>query len=268
MSKTLPARGPQKGFIPCGQGPELAQKAVMVLRLLLSLIFSLFLSSAALARGPVFDVVFDIDWTLFYPSKTQLTADSIQVGEDYYRLADGALEVIAKLHTEGHRVSLYSGGVEARNKALAEYLQEKLRTQGVRDFSFHKVLHFQDLKPRPGAPEGARFSERLMKDLSLVNADLNRVVLVDDMPKFSVPGQEKNMYFVGKTYAFHSHYDSAAHGEFDPPSKEEWRRERNKILHFYELFEASLKGAASAGVLDRLQVLREGPGLCSRAFSY
>lgn len=239
----------------------------MVLRSIFALIFSLFLTSVALAGGARYDVVFDIDWTLFYPSKTAIGAGSVHVGEDYYRLADGALQVIADLHAQGHRVSLYSGGKQERNMALAAYLMEELRSQGVRDFQFYRVLHFEDLKPRPGAPEGARFSERLMKDLSLVNSDLSRVVLVDDMPRFAVPGQERNVFSVGKTYSFYERFNPSLHGEFDPPSKEEWRRERAKIMNFYQLFQKAIHTATAKGVLDLLQDLNNGYGLCSRAFS-
>lgn len=220
----------------------------------------------ALAKGPVFDVVFDLDWTLFYPSKTGGGKDSVRVGEDSYRLADGVVQVIAQLHKDGHRVSLFSGGLEGRNRILAQFLLEKMKARGVEGFSFYKVLSAQDLRPRPGAASDARFAERFMKDLSLVNPDLKHVVLVDDMAKFSVLGQEKNMYFLGQTYTFYENYDPAAKGPYDPPSEAEWHRERHKLLTFHQLFKAAISGAGGDDVLIRLQALRDGRGLCSQAF--
>lgn len=240
----------------------------MVLRALLSFIFSLFLASAAFAGGPSYDVVFDIDWTLFYPTKNLAAQDGVQVGEETYRIADGALQIISDLYAQGHRVSLFSGGKKERNAALAEYVQNRLHAQGLRDFSFYKVLNFENLTPRPGAPAGAKFSERLMKDLSLVNADLNRVVLVDDMPKFSVPGQERNLFSVGKTYVFYETFDPSLHGEFDPPSKEEWLRERNKLKNFYQLFKSAISGATGSSALELLHELNDGRGLCSKVFAH
>lgn len=240
----------------------------MVLRALLSFIFSLLLASAAFAGGASYDVVFDIDWTLFYPTKTLATTDGVQVGEESYRMADGVLKIISDLHTQGHRVSLFSGGKKERNAALAQYLLQRLQAQGLRDFSFYKVLNFENLTPRPGAPAGAKFSERLMKDLSLVNTDLSRVVLVDDMPKFAVLGQERNVFFLGKTYVFYENFDSSLHGEFDPPTKTEWQRERSKIQNFYDLFQSAIHSASGVEALDLLQAMNDGRGLCSKVFAH
>lgn len=193
-----------------------------------------------MAGGPVYDVVFDLDWTLFYIAKTPESSAAIQFGDDYYQVADHAVDVIVSLHKEGHRVSLFSGGAPDRNNFLADYLKSQIQAQGITDFEFTKVLDLADLTPRPGVPATAKFAERYMKDLTKVNGDLSHVVLVDDMQGFSVPGQEKNLYWLGKTYSFYQTFKAQAVSPYDPPNLEEWTRERNKIANFYDFFESEM----------------------------
>lgn len=209
----------------------------MEARFFASILFTFFLSATALAAGPVYDVVFDLDWTLFYPLKAAVTAQSVQAGDEYYQPADQAVETLIQLHQDGHRVSLFSGGQKERNSALAQYLVAQIHARGVRDFSFYKVLNFDDLSVRPGAPENARFRERYMKDLIKINSDLSRTILVEDMREFSVPGQEKNLYWLGKTYQYMSEFKGPSLDPYSPPTHEEWQRERNKIAYFYRFFQ-------------------------------
>lgn len=237
----------------------------MVVRFLLSLIFSILTASAAFASGPVYDVVFDLDWTLFYPVKKLETTETVQFGEEFYQPAEKAIEVLIKLHQDGHRVSLFSGGKAPRNQALANYLLNEIQTRGVRDFSFYKVLNFEDLSRRDGASEGDKFAVRYAKDLTKINPDLSHVVLVDDLPEFAVSGQEKNMFGLGRTYAFHQAYVPEAQGVYDPPNAQEWLRERLKILHFYTQFS---QVAQAPEPLTQLKALSQGYGICSKVFSF
>lgn len=237
----------------------------MVVRFLLGLILSFFMASAAVAAGPVYDVVFDLDWTLFYPVKKLETAETVQVGEEFYQPAEKAVEVLIKLHQDGHRVSLFSGGKAPRNQALANYLLTEIQARGVREFSFYKVLNFEDLSRREGASDSDKFAVRYAKDLTKINPDLSRVVLVDDLPEFAVSGQEKNMFGLGRTYVFHKTYAAEAHGVYDPPNAQEWLRERHKILRFYQQFS---QVAHTAEPLTQLKALNMGYGICSKIFAF
>lgn len=234
---------------------------------LLTFMISFLVFLPAMAAGPSFDVVFDLDWTLFYPAKRPFAQESIQIGEDYYRMADGVPQVIAALYRDGHRVSIFSGGDLARNTVLAEYIAKRVQDLGVPEFAFHKILSLRDLTHRPGSTDQDRFRDRFMKDVSKVNPDLNRVVIVDDISGFAVRGQEKNMFWLGTTYSFHVSYDSSLTGLHDPPNEAEWRRERKKIVSFHKLFKAALSGGSEEDVLGRLQGLREGRMLCSKIFA-
>jgi hypothetical protein len=233
---------------------------------ILTFILSLFIAASVGAAAPVYDVVFDLDWTLFYPSKKPSLKDTFLFNGEYFRMADGVAEVIAMLHADGHRVSLYSGGSRARNEAAASFLLAQIENQGVKDFHFHKVLSWDDLSSRPGALPTDKFVLRYMKDLQPYFTDLSRTVLVDDLAKFFAPGQEKNLYALGETYAYFEKYEDSAKGPYDPPSEQEWRRERRKIINFYELFHQATQEASSPDALNVLQALRAGASLCSKVF--
>jgi hypothetical protein len=207
----------------------------MLARLFVSVYLSFFMGIPALAGGPVYDVVFDLDWTLFYPLKSP-SETSVLAGKDSYQMADHAIDTLTGLYFRGHRVSLFSGGTRERNQALAAFLQTKIQEQGASDFQFYKILNFDDLSHRPDVPETASFSKRYMKDLSKINTDLSRVILVDDSDGFAVKGQEKNLFWLGKTYDFKKEYVENHVDPYAAPSFEEWKRERNKVRNFYEIF--------------------------------
>jgi hypothetical protein len=235
----------------------------MAMRFLIGLFLSFFMVPFASAGGTVYDVVFDLDWTLFYPVKTAQTSQTVQAGGEYYQPAEHAVEILAELWAHGHRVSLFSGGARARNEALAESLLTAVRARGARDFQFYKILNFEDLSRRPGTSDSDKFALRYAKDLAKINPDLRHVVLVDDLPEFAMAGQEKNVFALGKTYVFHQNYDPSARGVYDPPTASEWRREREKIWHFYKLFSEAL-GARDP--LTQLKALNQGFGSCSKVF--
>jgi hypothetical protein len=237
----------------------------MAVRALFGFILSFLLASATFAAGPGYDVVFDLDWTLFYPVKKFETPQTVQIGEEFYQPAEHAVEVLSKLHQSGHRVSLFSGGQARRNQALASYLKSKVQARGARDFSFYKVLNFEDLSRREGTAETDKFAVRFAKDLTKINSDLSHVILVDDLPEFALKGQEKNVFGLGKTYAFHRTFVPDSQGVYDPPNRQEWLRERLKIREFYRLF---TEAEGDPEPLVRLKALNQGHGICSKVFKF
>jgi len=213
-----------------------------------------------------FDIVTDFDWTLFYPVDKNGDAETVNLPEGRFRMADNVASVIFKLHLQGHRISAFSGGTRSRNQALVELITRKVHELGATDFSFYKVLNFEDLSPRLGVGADARFSDRWLKDLRKVNPDLSRVILIDDIVKFTYPGQEKNVYWLDKTYSFHSRFDPTQKGPFDPPTEAAWRSERNKISNFFENFQKVRNHFSGDEILPALQDLSQGKSLCPRAF--
>ncbi|MNK97250.1 hypothetical protein D3C87_1175710 [compost metagenome] len=238
----------------------------MLLRLPLAILCFLVAVHVLASSKSSFDIVFDLDWTLFYPVDKNGDAETVQLPEGRFRMADGVVDILIRLHRQGHRISAFSGGAAKRNQALVELVTRKIHERGVTDFAFHKVLSFEDLTPRSGVGEDSRFADRWMKDLTKVNPDLSRVILVDDMVKFAPPGQEMNIYWLEKTYNFHAQFDPEQKQSFDPPNEAAWRIERNKIRLFFENFQKVRMNFSDAEFLPALQDLNQGRSLCPRTF--
>jgi hypothetical protein len=226
----------------------------------------LFATGSFAGRSSSFDIVFDLDWTLFYPVDKIGDAETVSLPEGRFRMSDGVIPVILMLHRQGHRISAFSGGSVARNQALVDLITQKVRESGASDFSFHKVLSFEDLSPRDGVTAEARFSDRWLKDLRKINADLSRVILVDDIAKFTYQGQEKNVYWLDKTYNFYAQFDPQQKQSFDPPTEAAWRQERSKIPLFFENFQKARKNFSDSEILPALHDLSQGRSLCPRFF--
>ncbi len=187
------------------------------------------------------DVVFDIDWTLVSQVDSYDAAGSSRVYkslDDYYRLTDGAQEIIQDLLEDKNvRISFYSGGSEARNLDLLS--QIKLANgDSLLDIS-HKVLSKKHLL-EVSTDESLRFSERLKKDLTLINKDLNSVVLIDDIEHFTPLSQRKNVIWTGKTFSFQ---DAFIHMDGDHQAKTElaWLRDRYKLYSSHSKIKNALK---------------------------
>ncbi len=198
-------------------------------------IFLFFVISAAQAQ---IDIVFDIDWTLVYQvdesMKNRPRVYSAQ-GE-YYRLSDGAEEVIASLSQDPRfRVSFFSGGGHARNKELLKQIKLPLKNKTAFDVAY-KVLSKEDLAI-VSRDKSLRFSERYKKDLTLVNKDLNKVILVDDLKHFTPSGQEDNVLWVGETYKYQEFYRKLPPSKHNPSSELAWLNERYKMYWVYSAIE-------------------------------
>ena len=222
-------------------------------RLFLSLLLGLFFFSA-LAKAEDFHVVFDIDWTLVYPlENAPLTPDPnmVEVEGKWYRFSDHAGESIEKLAQEpGVKVSFFSGGEKSRNLKLLEKLK---LPSGQNALSLaHKVLHAEDMTV-VSEDKTKKFSERFKKDLTKISTDLDRIILIDDVKHFTVPGQEKNLVWLGDTYNYAASYQEArlrarTRPQYEAPSHAAWKSERAKISR------------VSESVLKRVRTLRQGTG--------
>lgn len=185
-------------------------------------------------------MVFDLDWTLLYPLDENTVANPLKTvlfqGERY-RVSDHTSEVLAQLFRKKDiRVSFYSGGSADRNAAVLKqiFISENMTAYDLA----YKVLNKEDLIKVSDDPS-LSFTQRLKKDLTKIQPDLNRVVLFDDSANYTLEEQKKNQLWLGKTYTFYEHKsDIPIHRtEYDPPTISEWRRERNKVLSIYEAIE-------------------------------
>lgn len=237
--------------------------------MLRALILSLILLLGPLAPGAVraaepIHLVFDIDWTLVYPlpeKPAQPDAHTIEVLGKWYRFTDDSAAVIAEAAANpALRVSFFSGGERERNLQLLQKL--KLPDGRSALDVATKVLSTEDLTPGSKEP-GAKFAQRWKKDLTKVEPDLNRVVLIDDIADFALPGQERNMYWLGETYNFAGSFSEAQarallKAEYEAPTETAWKWERAKLKRAFAFIRRAAKDSPgnATGFLHRLQELR------------
>lgn len=147
-------------------------------------------------------LVFDIDWTLVTPLKqgshTAFTHSEnlFEVNGHYYLLKDGMRELIELAKEKGISVSFFSGGKKSRNVALLK----KIKLSNGEDlYSLaHKVLSFEDLTEVNPDPR-LRFSERFKKDMSKVHSDIEKVILLEDIPHFGKGQGLRQTAWLGET---------------------------------------------------------------------
>ncbi|MCM2278552.1 MAG: HAD family hydrolase [Oligoflexia bacterium] len=230
----------------------------------------------ARAAAPL-DIVLDLDWTLVYEifddrQLTGATQDVFEISGRRYVFADGAGEFIQRLLAlPGARVSFFSGGEEGRNRAVLERLR---LPDGRTAMSIaHRVLSRDALVAVPGAAETAPFTDRFKKDLgrALPEADLSRLIWLDDQKGFGLPEQQRNLLLLEPTYDYLAHYqrgrEQVRQGlklRYLPPSRELWALEREKLARALGLIEEAVARSEQSGrpVVEVLRSLQfDGQGL-------
>lgn len=198
------------------------------------------------------DLVFDLDWTLFYSWENTKDSQSevdplLKHKNSTYQASKNAVPVLLSLQDKGYRLSIFSGGDEHRNQQLVEWLQKEAKLRYGKNLKFYKTLGFRALTERSQA-SGLKFSQRYGKDLSQINSNLDQILLIDDIRDFAMKGQESNLLHLEKTYNYIADYDTWSRSKtsvpnseqsYDPPSYKEWIREQNKIERVLELIELS-----------------------------
>lgn len=206
------------------------------------------IAHAQSSEQPV-DIVFDLDWTLVNNTdEAMVKADprnTFELEGKWYRFSDHVFEVLTELHLRSDvRISFFSGGPANRNIQVIDLIYERLRQDPrLRAVHPHKVLSFNNLRTVSTDPS-LRFAQRYKKDLAPY-FDLERTLLVDDTAAFALPGQERNLLWLGKTYndrpQFNlAHLESADQAAYSAPSWEEWIRNQKKLLHVRDVIVKAL----------------------------
>ncbi|MBC7742452.1 MAG: hypothetical protein H7061_09655 [Bdellovibrionaceae bacterium] len=218
----------------------------------LFLIYFLFASLSFAKPGEIFDVVFDLDWTLVNKTTESMAARDktgvIRIGLQPYRISAGAIQQLVRLHRDPRfRVSFYSGGNSNRNNELIAVIYQEIQKYDA-TFKTHLILNQEDLVEIEGVPASAPFSERFKKNLLKVNSNLNRVFLIDDIANYTLPGQEENVLWLGRTYEDTASFaDAIARARkadektrpYYPTTEQEWRNDKLKIVSAVDIiFEA------------------------------
>lgn len=208
---------------------------------------SIWTVAAADGPGKPIDLVFDLDWTLFYPIKVNegIFTDNkvLRVHDELHRPTDHLAEVIEALITyyPEFRISFFSGSSYERNSRLLE--QVKLSDgRSLKDIAF-RIFSNSDLTQISSDPQLPK-SERYKKDVSnkLPGFDPARTVLIDDNLDFAPEGI-KIVHSLGTT-TFQSRFNiRARHKEWFPRNPEEWKAERNKALYWLGALDLTLEVA-------------------------
>lgn len=195
------------------------------LKLVLLSILSLLINTAR-AELPM-DVVFDLDQTLATliheePSGDWLARspnssdglvtinyqdDSPQTSK--YRVYEGVPELLQKLkelQSKGIvRVSFFSGGKRSRNMALLEAIKlpdgTSARELAMPSDSPTRIFNGEHLV-RTNAPEKNWFRDKYKKDLTLINSELDDVIIIDDIKDFVPEEQKRNVLWIDDSFPY------------------------------------------------------------------
>lgn len=190
------------------------------------------------------DIVFDLDWTLVkqVDGPVTIALNFFEINGEFYRLGDGAVDLLEFLFSRKDvRVSFFSGGSADRNNALLKKVKTKY---GSAYDNAYKVLSFNDLL-EVSTDESLPFSERLKKDISLINNNLDNVLLVDDDKRFIVgTSQKRNLLWMGETYKHFEHFSDVHNFDdiYAPKTESQWLYDRKKLLIVRDILKNSLDG--------------------------
>lgn len=214
----------------------------------------LFFITQAFAGLPV-DIVFDLDQTIgtlvhegpygdlladpLNPKKgivsitfenahlDSLGKQTTKLITEEYRIYDGVSELLTELkrhQLEGRvRVSFFSAGSAERNQALLKklVLSDGTTASQLAGPRIYDRTHLFETK----ASEDARYRERFKKDLTVVNKNLEDVIIIDDIKTYVPAHQEKHLLWIGEDFPYPEKL-----GNRPPfkPSELILQRERNK----------------------------------------
>ena len=216
-------------------------------------------SPASIQSERKISIVFDIDYTIVQPATDLNDSDVILIEGEHYKVNNWAREMIESLSRHPNvEISFFSGGKKDRNQKL---LREIKMNTGESFLNIAgNVYSYSDLHQ---VQEEGRFSERLKKDLKILDFDLERTILIDDNSLFTHEGQDKNMLWLGKTYHHYEDFNKTYADignkkvlqEFIPENFQQWFLARNKLKFVHELIEDAIRSekTSTVGFLDFIE---------------
>jgi hypothetical protein len=221
----------------------------------LALVFGL-LSSAphAFADNPIY-FSFDLDGTLVDTivdlRQVDSTQNLIRASDGLHLPVWGATALVQSLidKVPDARIVIDSGGDAERNRELLSKIILKDR-KSLLDHTY-KVLSKEDLTPVTTGPDAQnlRQSERFKKDLRKIapGIDLSRVIHIDDIPGYVLPGQEKNVITINPAYSYVDNYARGVEMQRQgmklknpPPSRAHWAWDTQRLVWARGLIEEAL----------------------------
>jgi hypothetical protein len=187
----------------------------------------------------------------------------IQVGERYYRVADGAADAIRRLALRpGVKISFFSEFPKAETDQALKLISDQSPNGESLSALAVKVLSREDMTPyKDEGAEDPYVRKAPQKDLTKISKDISHTILIDDNSKATIPGQEANLfYYHHPLYQFETYakaQTTLAELEkkdpknleerklFFPSSEDEWKLHQERIPAIYDVLAKSVDQVAS-----------------------
>jgi hypothetical protein len=189
-----------------------------------------------------YDLVFDIDWTLFYALRTPSPGSLQFEGQHFlpYRGFARFFEVLFSLDPN-LRMHFVSGAPEKRIRQFLDFFKIR-ETTSLLDVTY-SITGAEGLPRRPGSEAAKKFMDIYAKSFELLTpqAEPSRSILLDDQPGFATsPLLAANSH--GNFAYFASFAEAQASGDkHAPKSLEEWARDRDRLALIIAVIEEALK---------------------------
>ncbi|MDC1175552.1 hypothetical protein OAT67_09145, partial [Bacteriovoracaceae bacterium] len=202
------------------------------------------------SSSKVYDIVFDLDWTLIYKLTDDIKVPKSEQHKlfffenERFIIADEGLSVLDEMAKRPDvRISFYKGGSKERSELWGEV--ELPSGKKIKDITY-KSLSFDDLQKVPGIPEDEKFFKRFNKNLSWHFPDIENTLIIDD--QVSVPdSQRKSLIFLEETYNWYPRFEDSKRARLDPTDPVRYKIERNKIVSAYQEVVATVERANESG---------------------
>ena len=126
-----------------------------------------------------------------------------------YRLYEGLVDLLSELKKQQEsgrvKISFFSGGFKNRNETLLKHIildDGSSALDLVTDSNGKARVFNRNDMTSTGLGGHARVRDRFKKDLTLVNKNLDDVILVDDIKTFALQGQEGNVLWLGENFPY------------------------------------------------------------------
>lgn len=215
------------------------------------LCFGLILTSTSYGEEKKFDVVFDLDWTVFY--KVQRGApfskddQVLLISGEAYRATDDIGKVIFLLQQRhpNVRISFFSGGSRSRNEILLRSISLPNKRSAFE--AAFRVYSEEDLE-RVSEDNSLPFAQRFKKPIQrlLPQFDAERTILIDDHPEFA-QGNLRAVNSLGKLNFSTQFLTDKVGTQYYPASEEIWTLERAKAWLWYNAIDQAISEATSTG---------------------
>ena len=213
------------------------------------IMLAIFVLNMSWASVKSFDVIFDLDGTLFHHVYSKQSEYTIRASDNkLYEPIKWGREGIENLLAQGYRIHFYSGGLHHRNLSL---LKQTYLDNGKSLFDIASSIHSKN--DMEVISTQGRYADRFKKNLIKRGFDLNKSIIIDDIERFVPVNQIDNMLWTGQTYYHFNSFEIAEKHrndlrykpEYIPETELKWKISINKMKFIMELLLDAKENASS-----------------------